>query len=51
MEVNRTFQEIKTTANEFNCRGDLFAGANIANLLRIANQCSINAQSWGGIKL
>ncbi|CAJ1970356.1 unnamed protein product [Cylindrotheca closterium] len=37
-EVDRIYQEIKTTANEFNCRGDLFAGANIAGFLRIANQ-------------
>lgn len=38
MEVDRIYQEIKNTANEFNCRGDLFAGANIAGFLRIANQ-------------
>jgi glutamate dehydrogenase (NADP+) len=37
-EVTRIYKEIKNTATEFNCRGDLFAGANIASFLRIANQ-------------
>lgn len=38
MEVDRIYNEIKNTAMEFNCRGDLFAGANIAGFLRIANR-------------
>lgn len=37
-EVSRIYKEIKNTASEFNCRGDLFAGANIAGFLRIANK-------------
>merc|ERR1712083_1016754 len=37
-EVVRIYNEIKNTAMEFNCRGDLFAGANISGFLRIANQ-------------
>eukprot|EP00980_Cylindrotheca_fusiformis_P017183 scaffold5289_cov107-Cylindrotheca_fusiformis.AAC.10 len=37
-EVARIYQEVKGTASEFNCRGDLFAGANIAGFLRIANK-------------
>ncbi len=31
------YGEIKNTASEFNARGDLFAGANIAGFLRVAN--------------
>lgn len=37
-EVGRIYKEVKNTASEFNCRGDLFAGANIAGFLRIANK-------------
>jgi glutamate dehydrogenase (NADP+) len=36
-EVSRVYGEIKNTASEFNARGDLFAGANIAGFLRVAN--------------
>lgn len=36
-EVARVYQEVKGTASEFNLRGDLFAGANIAGFLRVAN--------------
>ena len=35
--VNEVFAEIKSTAKEFNTRGDLNAGANIASFLRVAN--------------
>jgi glutamate dehydrogenase (NADP+) len=35
--VKRTYADIKTTATEFNARGDLFAGTNIRGFLRIAN--------------
>jgi len=35
--VSRIFQDVKDTATEFNARGDLFAGANIAGFLRVAN--------------
>jgi glutamate dehydrogenase (NADP+) len=31
------YSEIKSTAREFNTRGDLAAGTNIASFLRIAN--------------
>jgi len=37
-EVARIYKEIKSTATEFNARGDLFTGANISGFLRIANQ-------------
>lgn len=36
-EVSRVYNEVKSTATEFNVRGDLFAGANIAGFLRVAN--------------
>ena len=36
-EVKRIYTDAKTTAAEFNARGDLFAGANIAGFLRLAN--------------
>lgn len=36
-EVARIYKEVKTTAEEFNARGDLFAGANISGFLRVAN--------------
>ena len=36
-EVGRVYREVKNTASEFNARGDLFAGANIAGFLRVAN--------------
>jgi glutamate dehydrogenase (NADP+) len=35
--VARIYQDVKNTASEFNARGDLFAGANIAGFLRVAN--------------
>lgn len=35
--VARIFQDVKSTASEFNARGDLFAGANIAGFLRVAD--------------
>ncbi|MCK7532579.1 MAG: hypothetical protein MZV63_16880 [Marinilabiliales bacterium] len=35
-EVARIYEEVKTTAQEFNA-GDLFAGANISGFLRVAN--------------
>lgn len=36
-EVSRVYKEVKSTATEFNVRGDLFAGSNIAGFLRVAN--------------
>ena len=36
-EVARVYKEVKSTATEFNVRGDLFAGSNIAGFLRVAN--------------
>lgn len=36
-ECGRVYKEVKKTASEFNARGDLFAGANIAGFLRVAN--------------
>lgn len=36
-EVTRIYNDAKQTAQEFNARGDLFAGANIAGFLRVAN--------------
>jgi glutamate dehydrogenase (NADP+) len=36
-ECSRVYKEVKGTASEFNARGDLFAGANIAGFLRVAN--------------
>ena len=38
MEVARVYNEVKSTSAEFNVRGDLYAGANIAGFLRVANQ-------------
>lgn len=35
--ITRVYDEIKSTANEFNTRGDLHAGANIAAFIRVAN--------------
>ena len=35
--VKRVYQDVKDTAKEFNARGDLFAGSNIAGFLRVAN--------------
>jgi glutamate dehydrogenase (NADP+) len=36
-EVSRIHSDVKATAQEFNSRGDLFAGANILGFLRVAN--------------
>lgn len=36
-EVGRIYGDVKSTAQEFNARGDLFVGANIAGFLRVAN--------------
>lgn len=36
-EISRVYKEVKNTASEFNARGDLFTGANIAGFLRVAN--------------
>jgi glutamate dehydrogenase (NADP+) len=35
--VARIYQDVKSTATEFNARGDLFAGTNIRGFLRISN--------------
>lgn len=35
--VARIYKEVKSTANEFNARGDLYTGANIQGFLRVAN--------------
>jgi glutamate dehydrogenase (NADP+) len=35
--VQRIYVDVKETAREFNARGDLFAGSNIAGFLRVAN--------------
>ena len=35
--VARVYKDVKSTATEFNARGDLFAGTNIRGFLRIAN--------------
>lgn len=35
--VARIYQDVKSTATEFNARGDLFTGANILGFLRVAN--------------
>jgi len=35
--INSVYDEIKSTANEFNTRGDLHSGANIASFLRVAD--------------
>mmetsp|Transcript_41494 Transcript_41494/g.99417 ORF Transcript_41494/g.99417 Transcript_41494/m.99417 type:complete len:501 (+) Transcript_41494:153-1655(+) len=35
--VSRIYNEVKGTAAEFNVRGDLYAGSNIAGFLRVAN--------------
>jgi len=37
LECKRIYGEVKLTAEEFNARGDLFAGANISGFLRVAN--------------
>jgi len=36
-EISRIYSDVKLTAEEFNARGDLFAGSNIAGFLRVAN--------------
>ena len=36
-EAARVHEEAKRTANEYNVRGDLNAGTNIASFLRVAN--------------
>jgi glutamate dehydrogenase (NADP+) len=36
-ECGRIYQEVKSTAAEFNARGDLFVGANIQGFLRVAD--------------
>jgi glutamate dehydrogenase (NADP+) len=36
-EISRIYNDVKDTASEFNARGDLFAGSNIAGFLRVAN--------------
>lgn len=36
-DVNRVFNEVKSTAQEFNTRGDLHAGSAIMGFLRVAN--------------
>eukprot|EP00429_Kryptoperidinium_foliaceum_P009969 CAMPEP_0176004382 /NCGR_PEP_ID=MMETSP0120_2-20121206/1664_1 /TAXON_ID=160619 /ORGANISM="Kryptoperidinium foliaceum, Strain CCMP 1326" /LENGTH=450 /DNA_ID=CAMNT_0017337061 /DNA_START=699 /DNA_END=2051 /DNA_ORIENTATION=- len=36
-EIARVYSEVKSTASEFNARGDLFTGSNIAGFLRVAN--------------
>lgn len=36
-ECGRIYAEVKATAEEFNARGDLFAGSNISGFLRVAN--------------
>lgn len=35
--MNEIYHEVKATAKEFNARGDLIAGTNIAAFLRVAN--------------
>jgi glutamate dehydrogenase (NADP+) len=35
--MKRIYNDVKDTAKEFNARGDLFAGSNIAGFLRVAN--------------
>jgi glutamate dehydrogenase (NADP+) len=35
--ISDVYEEIKSTAKEFNTRGDLNAGANIAAFLRVAD--------------
>jgi glutamate dehydrogenase (NADP+) len=41
-EVNRIYAEVKDTAAEFNARGDLYAGANIAGFLRVAHNMMLH---------
>lgn len=36
-EVRRIYNDVKTTATEFNARGDLFAGGSMVGFLRVAN--------------
>ena len=35
--VSRIYKDVKSTATEFNARGDLYTGANIQGFLRVAN--------------
>jgi glutamate dehydrogenase (NADP+) len=35
--MNSIYDEVKATAQEFNTRGDLHAGANIASFIRLAD--------------
>mmetsp|Transcript_25741 Transcript_25741/g.42953 ORF Transcript_25741/g.42953 Transcript_25741/m.42953 type:complete len:85 (+) Transcript_25741:1557-1811(+) len=35
--VGQLYEEIQSTAKEFNTRGDLFAGTNIAAFLKVGN--------------
>lgn len=37
LQVSRIYKDVKMTAQEFNTRGDLFAGAAICGFLRVAN--------------
>jgi glutamate dehydrogenase (NADP+) len=41
-EVDRIYAEVKDTAAEFNARGDLYAGANIAGFLRVAHNMMLH---------
>lgn len=36
-EVRRIYNDVKSTATEFNARGDLFAGGSMVGFLRVAN--------------
>lgn len=36
-EVQRIYRDVKSTATEFNARGDLFAGGSMVGFLRVAN--------------
>jgi glutamate dehydrogenase (NADP+) len=36
-EVKRIYNDVKSTATEFNARGDLFAGGSMVGFLRVAN--------------
>ena len=40
-EVDRVYNEVKSTAAEFNARGDYYAGSNIAGFLRVANNMMV----------
>ena len=35
-EMKRVYDDVASTATEFNCRGDLFAGSQIAGFLRVS---------------